>query len=38
MRAVPWAEVRAMVARGEISDDETVAASMFAALAIGRVS
>ena len=38
MRAVPWADVLAMVARGEISDGETVAALMFAALALGRVS
>ncbi len=38
VRAVPWADVLAMVARGEISDGETVAALMFAALALGRVT
>jgi ADP-ribose pyrophosphatase YjhB (NUDIX family) len=38
VRAVPWADVLAMVARGTISDGETVAALMFAALALGRVT
>jgi 8-oxo-dGTP pyrophosphatase MutT (NUDIX family) len=38
VRAVPWADVLGLVARGEISDGETVAALMFAALALGRVS
>ncbi|HSF97635.1 MAG TPA: NUDIX hydrolase [Ornithinibacter sp.] len=38
VRTVPWAEVLAMVARGEVSDGETVAALMFAALALGRVT
>jgi 8-oxo-dGTP pyrophosphatase MutT (NUDIX family) len=37
-RAVPWAEVMRMVAAGEITDGETVAALMFAAVALGRVS
>jgi 8-oxo-dGTP pyrophosphatase MutT (NUDIX family) len=35
--AVPWAEVMRMVRHGEIRDGETVAALMFAALALGRV-
>ena len=38
VRTVPWTEVLAMVARGEVSDGETVAALMFAALALGRVA
>lgn len=37
-RAVPWGEVMRMVRDGEIADGETVAALMFAALALGRVS
>ncbi|WP_392542576.1 NUDIX domain-containing protein [Oryzobacter telluris] len=37
VRRVPWPEVLAMVARGDITDGETVAALMFAALALGRV-
>lgn len=37
VRRVPWPEVLAMVARGEVDDGETVAALMYAALALGRV-
>ncbi|QKE84266.1 NUDIX hydrolase [Arthrobacter sp. NEB 688] len=37
VRTVPWPEVMAMVADGRIRDGETVAALMFAALALGRV-
>lgn len=37
-RAVPWAEVVRMIAAGEISDGETVAALMYAAVTLGRVS
>ncbi|MDF2091292.1 NUDIX hydrolase [Knoellia sp. 3-2P3] len=37
VRAVPFAEVLAMVARGEITDSETVAALMYAAIHLGRV-
>ncbi|MGR0319173.1 NUDIX domain-containing protein [Agromyces sp. ZXT2-3] len=37
VRAVPWAEVMRMVRDGEITDGETVAALMYAALALGRV-
>ena len=37
VRAVPFAEVLAMVARGEITDGETVAALMYAAIHLGRV-
>lgn len=35
---VPWREVLAMVADGRIRDGETVAALLYAALALGRVS
>jgi 8-oxo-dGTP pyrophosphatase MutT (NUDIX family) len=38
VRRVPWGEVLAMVARGEVTDGETVAALMYAALALGRIS
>jgi 8-oxo-dGDP phosphatase len=37
VRAVPWAEVMRMVRGGEIGDGESVAALMYAALALGRV-
>lgn len=37
VRTVPWREVMAMVADGRIRDGETVAALMFAAIALGRV-
>ncbi|WP_430647620.1 NUDIX domain-containing protein [Agromyces sp. GXS1127] len=37
VRAVPWAEVMRMVRDGEIGDGESVAALMYAALALGRV-
>jgi 8-oxo-dGTP pyrophosphatase MutT (NUDIX family) len=37
VRAVPWAEAMRMVRGGEISDGESVAALMYAALALGRV-
>jgi 8-oxo-dGTP pyrophosphatase MutT (NUDIX family) len=37
VRAVPWAETMRMVREGEIDDGETVAALMYAALALGRV-
>ncbi|MFF2271429.1 NUDIX domain-containing protein [Agromyces sp. NPDC058136] len=37
VRAVPWAEVMRMVRTGAIDDGETVAALMYAALALGRV-
>lgn len=37
VRTVPFAEVLAMVARGEITDGETVAALLFAAIHLGRV-
>ena len=35
--AVPWGEVMRMVADGEITDGETVAALLYAAIALGRV-
>lgn len=38
VRTVPFAEVLAMVANGTITDGETVAALMYAALHLGRVS
>ncbi|GAA1056083.1 hypothetical protein GCM10017608_12610 [Agromyces luteolus] len=38
VRAVPWAEVMRMVQAGEIRDGESVAALMYAALALGRVT
>lgn len=38
VRRVPWGEVLAMLARGDITDGETVAALMYAALARGRVT
>jgi 8-oxo-dGTP pyrophosphatase MutT (NUDIX family) len=37
VRAVPFAQVLAMVGRGEITDGETVAALMHAAIHLGRV-
>lgn len=37
VRAVPWAEVLTLVRDGTITDGETVAALMYAALALGRV-
>ena len=37
VRAVPFVEVLAMVARREITDGETVAALMYAAIHLGRV-
>jgi len=37
LRAVPWAEVMHMIRVGEIGDGESVAALMYAALALGRV-
>ena len=37
VRSVPFAEVLTMVRRGEITDGETVAALMYAALHLGRV-
>lgn len=36
--AVPWAETMRMVRDGEIDDGETVAALMYAALALGRLA
>ncbi|WP_308797075.1 NUDIX hydrolase [Agromyces silvae] len=36
-RAVPWPEVMRMIAGGAITDGETVAALMYAAVALGRV-
>lgn len=38
LRAVPWPDVMRMVADGEITDGETVAALLYAAIALGRVS
>lgn len=38
VRSVPWTQVLGLVADGTISDGETVAALMYAALALGRVS
>ena len=38
VRAVPWADVMGLVEDGTISDGETVAALMYAALALGRVN
>ena len=38
VRAVPWADVLRLVADGSITDGETVAALMYAAIALGRVS
>lgn len=37
LRHVPWAEVLRLVADGTITDGETVAALMYAAIALGRV-
>jgi 8-oxo-dGTP pyrophosphatase MutT (NUDIX family) len=37
VRRVPWTEVLEMVADGTITDGETVAALMYAAIALGRV-
>lgn len=38
VKLVPWPDVMSMVARGDITDGETVAALMYAAVARGRVS
>jgi 8-oxo-dGTP pyrophosphatase MutT (NUDIX family) len=38
LRRVPWAEVLDLIADGTITDGETVAALMYAALALGRVA
>ncbi|QEO15231.1 NUDIX hydrolase [Agromyces intestinalis] len=38
VRAVPWAEVVRMLRAGEITDGETVAALMYAAIALGRLA
>ncbi len=38
LRRVPWAELMRLVAEGTITDGETVAALMYAALALGRVA
>jgi 8-oxo-dGTP pyrophosphatase MutT (NUDIX family) len=38
VRWVPWSEVLALVASGELSDGESVASLMYAAVALGRVS
>ena len=37
VRTVPWPEVLTLVADGTITDGETVAALMYAAIALGRV-
>lgn len=37
VRAVPWSRVMDMVRGGRITDGETIAALMFAALALGRL-
>jgi 8-oxo-dGTP pyrophosphatase MutT (NUDIX family) len=37
IRSVPWSEVLGLVADGTITDGETVAALMYAAIALGRV-
>lgn len=37
-RTVPWAQALDLVRDGTITDGETVAALMYAALALGRVS
>ena len=37
VRRVPWAEVLAMVGRGEITDDQTLAALLLAVVALGLV-
>lgn len=38
VRAVPWSDVLGLVGRGEVTDGETLAALMLAALALGRVT
>ncbi|MEZ0448561.1 NUDIX domain-containing protein [Cellulomonas sp. ICMP 17802] len=38
VRSVPWSDVLGLVADGTIDDGETVAALMYAAIALGRVS
>ncbi|MEL4320634.1 NUDIX hydrolase [Leifsonia sp. YIM 134122] len=38
VRAVPWGDVIRMVADGEITDGETVAALLYAAIALGRMA
>jgi hypothetical protein len=38
VRSVPWPKVLEMVATGEIDDGETVAALMYAAIALGTFS
>ena len=37
VRRVPWAELVAMIGRGEVSDNETLGALMLAVVALGRV-
>lgn len=37
VRRVPWAELVAMVGRGEVTDNETLGALMLAVVALGRV-
>ncbi|WP_350349213.1 NUDIX hydrolase [Agromyces sp. G08B096] len=38
VRAVPWAEAIRLLREGEITDGETVAALMYAAIALGKLS
>jgi hypothetical protein len=38
VRTVPWSEVVTLIADGTITDGETVAALMYAAIALGRIS
>ncbi|WNB87661.1 hypothetical protein [Cellulomonas sp. ATA003] len=38
VRRVPWSQVLGMVADGTITDGETVASLMYAAIALGRVA
>ncbi|MET0787897.1 MAG: NUDIX hydrolase [Cellulomonas sp.] len=38
VRSVPWPQVLGLIADGTITDGETVAALMYAAIALGRVS
>jgi len=37
VRRVPWAELVAMISRGEVTDNETLGALMLAVVALGRV-
>ena len=37
VRRVPWAELVAMIGRGEVTDNETLGALMLAVVALGRV-